>query len=150
MQTKLITFFVICFFLTSSASAMPKDYDSNTLSTLNEIYWLYDNSAIWYRKHSGFYQIKDFIDTTLLTAPEADILTLKPQDLTTLMLVFQSEQNPITIQFNEKILKYQNTWYAIDKETVHKLQAMNNYRVSKGDLVHASLVKKLRKGTSIN
>ena len=118
-------------------------YDSNTEENIQSIYWLSNNQdgAIVYAKHHGFFQLKNFVDTAILTSNLAKSTEFNFKAAEQLLLMLPSEKKWLVVYFTKDQLSYNGKIYSVDANLIKEMVEMNIYRKSKGDTISRQSLK---------
>ena len=137
----------ICFTLFMSNVFADETYNSDVSEDISSIYWLNKNQdgAIVYAKHYGFIQLRDFIDTAILTSHQLKNSKFNTETAEELLLMLPASKKWLVVYFNEDKISYNGKTYLVDSNTIKEITQMNIYRINKGDLISSQLLNKAKK-----
>ena len=133
----MIKLLFLCFALFTSNVFAGEDYNSDSVTGIESIYWLNKNQdgAIVYAKHHGFVQLRNFIDTTILTGNQVKNSKFNPQEGEQLLLMLPVAKKWLVVYFTEDKLSFNEQIYLVDPNLIKEITKMNNYRINKGDSI---------------
>lgn len=147
----MIKIVIVFFTLFTSNVFADESYSSNTGGGIQSIYWLNktQGGAIVYAKHHGFIQLKNFIDTAILTSHEIAKSELNIEAAEQLLLMLPTAKKWLVVYFTADQLSYDGRSYLVDPNTLKALITMNNYRINKGDLISTLLLNRAKKSFGV-
>jgi len=143
----MIKLFIICFTIFSSNVFAEEAYNSGTGNGIQSIYWLNKNQdgAIVYAKHHGFFQLKDFIDTAILTSHQVENSKFNVEAAEQVLLMLPHAKKWLVVYFTQDQLLYDGQRYLVEKNTVKEMIQANNYRINKGDSISKQSLNSAKK-----
>lgn len=137
---------ILCILLTSNVFA-DEAYSSDTAKGIQAIYWLNKNQdgAIVYAKHHGFVQLKNVIDSAILTSEQVQNSKFNLQVAEQLLIMLPATKKWLVVYIGENQLLYDGQTYLVDPDILKELVQMNNYRKDKGDSISLQLLNRAKK-----
>ena len=122
------------------------DYHSSTGDNIQSIYWLSNNQegAVVYARHHGFFQLKNFINTRILTSNLAKNAQFNFKEAEQLLLMFPLEKKWLVVYLAKDQLSFNGKTYNVDENHVNEMVKMNSYRKNKGDTISSQLLTKAK------
>jgi hypothetical protein len=144
---KMIKLLFICFTFCTLNAFADEAYDSGTSKDIHSIYWLNkkQDGAIVYAKHHGFIELRNFIDTAILTSHQLKNSKFNTETAEQLLLMLPASKKWLVVYFNEDKISYNGQTYLVDSNTIKEMTQMNIYRINKGDLISSQLLNKAKK-----
>jgi len=122
-------------------------YNSDVGEDISSIYWLNKNQdgAIVYAKHHGFVQLRNFIDTVILTSDQVENSKFNTDLAEQLLLMLPVSKKWLVVYFNKDQMSYNGQTYLVNPNTIKEMIKINKYRINKGDSISNQLLKKAKK-----
>lgn len=138
----LTVFFANCVF-----ANVQYEYDADTAKNIKSIYWLTkaEDKAIVYARFEAFLSLRDLIDQTILSGNISSAAEVNLDNTDKLLLMMPGLNANLVILLTDNSLIFNGKNYKLDNKLISKIKAMNNYRITKGDLISPdtlSLAKK--------
>ena len=146
---KLLFIFLTLF--TSNVFAN-NDYSSDVANDIQSIYWLNKNTdgAIVYAKHHGFVQLRNFIDTALLTSNQVKGSKFNHKQAEQLLLMLPAAKKWLVVYFTKDQISFDGQTYSVDPNLMKEMTTMNHYRINKGDLISSQLLNIAKKSFGLS
>lgn len=137
---------LICFTLFTTHVFANDVYDSNTGTNIQSIYWLSNNQdgAVVYARHHGFFQLKNFVDTAILTSNLAKSAEFNFKEAEQLLLMLPSAKKWLVVYLAKDQLSFNGKIYSVDANLVKEMVEMNSYRKNKGDTISRQSLTKAK------
>jgi len=137
----------LCFALFMSNVFADEIYNSDVGEDISSIYWLNKNQdgAIVYAKHHGFVQLRNFIDTSILTSDQVENSKFNTDLAEQLLLMLPVSKKWLVVYFNKDQMSYNGQTYLVNPNTIKEMIKINKYRINKGDSISNQLLKKAKK-----
>lgn len=143
----MIKFVIIfCILFTSNVFA-DEAYSSDTAKDIQAIYWLNKNQdgAIVYAKHYGFVQLKNLIDSAILTSEQVQNSKFNLEVAEQLLIMLPATKKWLVVYITEEQLFYDGQTYLVNPESLKEMLQINNYRKDKGDSISLQLLNRAKK-----
>lgn len=146
---KLLFIFLTLF--TSNVFAN-NDYSSDVANDIQSIYWLNKNTdgAIVYAKHHGFVQLRNFIDTALLTSNQVKGSKFNHKQAEQLLLMLPAAKKWLVVYFTKDQISFDGQTYSVDPNLMKEMTTTNHYRINKGDLISSQLLDIAKKSFGLS
>jgi hypothetical protein len=148
----MIKLLFIFFTLFTSNVFADEEYSSDVGKGIQSIYWLNKNQdgAIVYAKHHGFFQLRNFIDTAILTSNQVKNSKFNTEEAEQLLLMLPVSKKWLVVYFTEDQLFYNGQTYLVDPNLIKEMTKMNNYRINKGDSISSQSLNIAKKSFGLS
>lgn len=148
----MIKLLFIYFTLFTSNVFADEDYSSDIGQKIQSIYWLNkgQDGAIVYAKHCGFVQLRNFIDTAILTSSQAKNSTFNNKEAEQLLLMLPASKKWLVVYFTEDQLSYNGQIYLVEPHLIKEMTKMNTYRINKGDSISSQSLNIAKKSFGLS
>ena len=135
------------FFANCGFANVQYEYDADTAKNIKSIYWLTktEDKAIVYARFEAFYSLRDLIDQTILSGNISSAAEVNLDNTDKLLLMMPGLNTDLEMLLTDKYLIFNGKNYNLDNKLINKIKTMNDYRITKGDLISPGTLLLARK-----